>query len=38
MSIVSSSLIVAFGTAACLMSAALYMGIRVRRLFRPPGA
>jgi hypothetical protein len=38
MSIVSSSLIVAFGTAACLMSAALYMGIRVRRLLRPPGA
>lgn len=38
MSIVSSSLIVAFGVVACLMLATLYVGIRIRRLVRPRGA
>jgi uncharacterized protein YdaL len=32
-SIISSSLIVSFGTVACVMLSALYAGIRVRRLF-----
>jgi hypothetical protein len=37
MSIISSSLIVAFGTAACVLLAALYVTIRVRRSIRPRG-
>jgi hypothetical protein len=36
-SILSSSLIVAFGTAACLMLAALYVMIRVRRFIQARG-
>jgi hypothetical protein len=32
-SIISSSLIVSFGTVACMMLSALYVGIRIRRLF-----
>jgi uncharacterized protein YdaL len=36
-SIISSSLIVAFGTAACLLLAAFYGGIRIRRFIRSRG-